>query len=93
MTSNVAVHPDSRADLAALAALLARAETDIAAQRNAYGTEQDEDTAWRCAWNTWRTLKDLVPAVRALLDHTPPPVPTSVERAATVINFPTRDAA
>jgi hypothetical protein len=50
-----------------LAALLKRAERDISAQRDAYGTELDEDRAWRCAWNTWRTLTDLTAAVRALL--------------------------
>ncbi|WP_042430230.1 hypothetical protein [Streptacidiphilus anmyonensis] len=49
-----------------LAELLARAERDIAAQRDAYGTELDEDRAWRCAWNTWRTLTDLTTAVHAL---------------------------
>jgi hypothetical protein len=50
-----------------LAELLDRAEQNIAAQRDAYGTELDEDRAWRCAWNTWRTLTDLTGAVRALL--------------------------
>jgi hypothetical protein len=49
-----------------LAALLERADRDIAAQRDAYGTELDEDRAWRCAWNTWRTLQDLTAAVRSL---------------------------
>ena len=51
--------------------LLALAEQHIAAQGRAYSTESDEDTAWRCAWNTWRTLADLVPAVRALLAQQP----------------------
>jgi hypothetical protein len=50
-----------------LAELLARAERDIAAQGLSYGSELDEDHAWRCAWNTWRTLQDLLPAVHALL--------------------------
>ncbi|MFC5909500.1 hypothetical protein [Streptacidiphilus monticola] len=56
-----------------LAALLDRAERDIAAQRHAYGTELDDDTAARAAWNTWRTLRELVPAIRALLDSQPTP--------------------
>lgn len=54
-------------DPANLPTLLARAERDIAAQGRSYGTESDEDHAWRCAWNTWRTLQDLLPAVRVLL--------------------------
>jgi hypothetical protein len=49
-----------------LAELLERADRDIAAQRDAYGTELNEDRAWRCAWNTWRTLQDLTAAVCSL---------------------------
>jgi len=37
------------------------------AQGRSYGGELDEDRAWRCSWNTWRTLTDLLPIVRALL--------------------------
>ncbi|WP_037573556.1 hypothetical protein [Phaeacidiphilus oryzae] len=57
-----------------LAALLERAEQDIAAQSHSYRTESDPDHADRCAWNTWRTLQTLVPAVRALLEQ-PNPAP------------------
>ena len=57
-----------------LAALLTRAEADLAAQSRAYRTELDDDGLWRASWNTWRTLGELLPAVRALVDQqTAPP--------------------
>jgi hypothetical protein len=52
-----------------LAALLARAEADLAAQGRAYRTELDDDGLWHASWNTWRTLADLLPAVRTLIDQ------------------------
>jgi hypothetical protein len=70
---------------AVLAVLLDRAERDIAAQRRSYGTEQNEDTAWRCAWNTWRTLQELLPAVRALLDQPPTPAAPAAVRHLTAV--------
>ena len=59
-----------------LPTLLARAEADVIAQGLSYGSELDEDHAWRCSWNTWRTLQDLLPAVRALLDQQQPAADT-----------------
>jgi hypothetical protein len=68
-----------------LAQLLAEAEQAVTAQRRSYATEQDEDTAWRCAWNTWRTLQELIPAVRALIEQPPtPPAAPAVRHLSAV---------
>ena len=68
---------DTGSPIAELAALLDRAEADHAAQGRSYRTELDDDALWRAGWNTWRTLGDLLPAVRALVDHqaAPPAAP------------------
>ncbi|WP_042401519.1 hypothetical protein [Streptacidiphilus carbonis] len=58
-----------------LAELLERAEADLAAQGRAYRTESDEDGLWRASWNTWRTLGELLPAVRDLIDQPAEDVP------------------
>jgi hypothetical protein len=54
-----------------LADLLSRAEQAVAAQRAAYGTALDDDTATACAWNTWRTLADLLPVLHSLATAAP----------------------
>jgi hypothetical protein len=74
-----------------LAALLAQAEQAVIAQRRSYGTERDEDTAWRCAWNTWRTLQELIPAVRVLIEQ--PPTPPAAPAARHLQAVPVRAAA
>jgi hypothetical protein len=83
--------PAPQATLADLYTLLTRAEQVIADQRRSYSTEQDEDTAWRCAWNTWRTLQDLIPAVHALIEQ--PPTPPAAPAARHLQAVPVRAAA